>query len=358
MVGLVRLFAFTARRMALIVAATWHAYLQRKVSGIVASALRRPFARLQAELTSALPRLWGAVSNLNPRLGRVKELHRCAMNARGAMCRKARQLDETVEWLTETVLNLEAIISETRRLAIISGGAAQLNHVTTLDGGRARPRCGQALGRVRGKGCGASRRMRNKNRGSVRKNGGRDSGRLRCQATGQCRLEIATTGEPFLQNHFTYEQTQTTPAAGGRLRLDPEKPCHPTVRRVLIMSEVCRHLHDDGLKHERRGRENCKLSKNGQGALFTNTSTLCMCARDEIAVYLSNGSATSAASEGEGTTHLQQQQQHKVLPAPAGTTSADSRAEARSAAAHVDAPLAPNWSKRHVGAAPKRLGKR
>ncbi|CAM9363537.1 unnamed protein product, partial [Ectocarpus sp. 12 AP-2014] len=234
MVGLVRLFAFTARRMALTVAATWYTYLQRLVSGIVASGLRRPFARLQAELTSALPRLWGAVSNLNLRLGRVEELHRCAMNARGAMCRKARRLDETVEWLTETVLNLEAIVGETRRLvatvewlatsivnlkAIIGGGAAQLNHVTTLVNGL-------------------------------------------LTAAAQARRELDDARQ---ENHFTYEQTQTTPATGGRLRLDPEKPFHPTVRRVLIMSEVGRHLHDDGLKHERRGGENCKQSKNGQG---------------------------------------------------------------------------------------------
>lgn len=150
LVGLVRLFALTARRMVLTVAATWHTYLQRMVSGIVASGLRRPFARLQAELTSALPRLWGAVSNMNLRLGRVEELHRCAMNARGAMCRKTRRLDDTVEWLTETVLNIEAIVSEARRLvttvewlatsivnleAIVGGGAAQFNHVTAIVNG-------------------------------------------------------------------------------------------------------------------------------------------------------------------------------------------------------------------------------
>ncbi|CBJ30298.1 similar to neural precursor cell expressed, developmentally down-regulated 4-like [Ectocarpus siliculosus] len=59
------------------------------------------------------------------------------------------------------------------------------------------------------------------------------------------------------------------------------------------------------------------------------------------AVYLSNRSSTAAASEGGGTTHPQQQ-----WPAPAGTTSTDSRAGARSAASHVDAPLPQNWSKR------------
>ncbi|CAN0352814.1 unnamed protein product [Ectocarpus sp. 6 AP-2014] len=182
MVGLVRLLTFTARCMALTVAATAHAYLQRMISEIVASGLRRPFARLQAELTSAIPRLWGAVSNINLRLGRVEELHRCAMNARGAMCSERRRLAGTVEWLTETVLNLEATVSETRRQvataewlatsivnlqAIIRGGAAQLNHVTTLVNG------------------------------------------------------LLTAAA---QSHFTCEQTQTTPATGGRLRLNPEKP--------------------------------------------------------------------------------------------------------------------------------------
>ncbi|CAM9564265.1 unnamed protein product, partial [Ectocarpus sp. 8 AP-2014] len=238
MVGLVRLLAFTAWRMALTVAATAHAYLQRMVSGIFASGLRRPFARLQAELTSALPRLWGAVSNLNLRLGRVEELHRCAMNARGAMCRERRRLAETVEWLTETVLNLEAIVSETRRVvstaewlatsivnlqAIIGGGAAQLNHVTTLVNGL-------------------------------------------LTAAAQARRELDDARQ---ENHFTYEQTQTTPATGGRLRLYPEKPFHPNCAESTdgsdITSEVCRQLHVDGVKHERRGRENYKQSKNGQG---------------------------------------------------------------------------------------------